>query len=240
MDETRIRYLEAMGITPWVTRGQPAGASAATDSPVAGETAPETDSGPVAPAGAIGELGWAALRARVRDCRDCALHQGRTQAVFGVGPEQSDWMIVGEGPGAEEDRKGEPFVGRAGQLLDGMLEALGLSRKTAYIANVVKCRPPENRDPKPEEAAACAGYLDRQIELLQPRLILAVGRVAAQRLLATDSALGKLREQVHRYGPRNVPVVVTYHPAYLLRRPGEKRKVWRDLLFAERTVRAGS
>jgi DNA polymerase len=240
MDETRIRYLEAMGITPWVTRGQPAGASAVTDSPVAGETAPETDSGPVAPAGAIGELGWAALRARVRDCRDCALHQGRTQAVFGVGPEQSDWMIVGEGPGAEEDRKGEPFVGRAGQLLDGMLEALGLSRKTAYIANVVKCRPPENRDPKPEEAAACAGYLDRQIELLQPRLILAVGRVAAQRLLATDSALGKLREQVHRYGPRNVPVVVTYHPAYLLRRPGEKRKVWRDLLFAERTMRAGS
>ena len=239
MDETRIRYLEAMGITPWVRRGQPAATAATGDLTGTVEPAPEAHPDADSPTEAVGELGWAALRAMVRDCRRCALHQGRTQAVFGVGPERADWMLVGEGPGAEEDRKGEPFVGRAGQLLDGMLEALGLSRETAYLANVVKCRPPENRDPRPEEAAACADYLDRQIELLQPRLILAVGRVAAQRLLATDSALGKLREQVHRYGPRNVPVVVTYHPAYLLRRPGEKGKVWRDLLFAERSMRDG-
>jgi DNA polymerase len=156
--------------------------------------------------------------------------------VFGVGPERTDWLVIGEAPGAEEDRQGEPFVGRAGQLLDAMLAALGLDRNTAYIANVLKCRPPNNRDPEPAEAERCAPFLDRQIALIRPRVILAVGRIAAQRLLGTDAPLGRLRGQVHAYGPERLPVVVTYHPAYLLRRPSEKGKVWRDLLFARRQL----
>jgi DNA polymerase len=146
-------------------------------------------------------------------------------------------MIIGEAPGAEEDRRGEPFVGRAGQLLDSMLRALGPGRGQVYIANVLKCRPPGNRDPRPEEAASCRPYLERQIELITPTLIIAVGRIAAQTLLETDQPLGKLRGRIHALGPRQWPVIVTYHPAYLLRSPGEKRKAWQDLLFARRTFR---
>lgn len=185
-------------------------------------------------------MNWEELRQTVAACQRCPLHQGRTQAVFGVGNPSADWMIIGEAPGAEEDRLGEPFVGRAGRLLDEMLKALGESRETVYIANVLKCRPPNNRDPSPEEAERCSPYLERQIALIRPRIILAVGRIAAQRLLQTDSPLGRMRGQVFRYGADQTPVVVTYHPAYLLRRPGEKGKAWRDLLLAAQVVEGQS
>lgn len=181
---------------------------------------------------------WDALRTEVLSCTKCALHQGRTQGVLGVGPRRADWMVIGEAPGAEEDRRGEPFVGRAGHLLDAMLHAIGLNRGTnVYIANVLKSRPPGNRDPKPEEVAACLPYLMRQIELLQPRLMLAVGRIAAQNLLSTDLSLGRLRGKVHHFGELNTPLIVTYHPAYLLRTPADKSKAWEDLKFARSVFR---
>ena len=181
---------------------------------------------------------WDRLRSEVATCARCALHSSRTQGVFGVGNPQADWLVIGEAPGAEEDRRGEPFVGRAGQLLDAMLKAIGLSRETnVFIANVLKSRPPGNRDPKPEEVAACLPYLVRQIALMRPRLILAVGRIAAQNLLATDMSLGRLRGKVHHFGELNTPLVVTYHPAYLLRTPGDKRKAWEDLKFARDVFR---
>jgi uracil-DNA glycosylase family 4 len=176
---------------------------------------------------------WESLRSEVLACTKCALHASRTQGVFGVGNREAQWLVVGEAPGAEEDRRGEPFVGRAGHLLDAMLKAIGLSRgRNVYIANVLKSRPPGNRDPKPEEVAACLPYLMRQIELLKPRVMLAVGRIAAQNLLATDVPLGRLRGKVHHFGELNTPLIVTYHPAYLLRTPGDKRKAWEDLKFA--------
>jgi DNA polymerase len=150
-----------------------------------------------------------------------------------VGPKRADWLVIGEAPGAEEDRRGEPFVGAAGQLLDAMLRAIGLDRASnVYIANVLKSRPPGNRDPKPEEVAACLPYLLRQIALLRPKIMLAVGRIAAQNLLATQVPLGRLRGQVHHFGEFKTPLVVTYHPAYLLRTPADKRKAWEDLKFA--------
>ena len=152
---------------------------------------------------------------------------------MGVGPRRADWLVIGEAPGAEEDRRGEPFVGAAGQLLDAMLRAIGLDRKSnVYIANVLKSRPPGNRDPRPEEVAACLPYLVRQVALLEPQIMLAVGRIAAQNLLATDTSLARLRGRVHHFGERATPLVVTYHPAYLLRTPGDKRKAWEDLKFA--------
>jgi uracil-DNA glycosylase len=178
---------------------------------------------------------WQALTAEVLSCTKCQLHSTRTQGVFGVGNRRADWLIIGEAPGAEEDRRGEPFVGRAGQLLNAMLKAIGLDREQVFIANVLKSRPPNNRDPKPEEVAACLPYLMRQIALLQPRLMLAVGRIAAQNLLQTDMALGRLRSQVHTFGELNTPLIVTYHPAYLLRSPADKRKAWEDLKFARST-----
>lgn len=175
---------------------------------------------------------WQALRAEVSVCTRCELCQSRTQTVFGVGNRGADLLVIGEAPGAEEDRQGEPFVGRAGQLLNSMLRAMGNPRESVYIANVLKCRPPGNRDPGPQEVASCLPYLQRQVELIRPRLILAVGRIASQNLLATDTPIGRLRGQVHQFGPRPTPVIVTYHPAYLLRSPGEKRKAWIDLKFA--------
>ena len=178
------------------------------------------------------EAQWDALKSEVLSCKKCTLHSTRTQGVFGVGNRRADWLIIGEAPGAEEDRQGEPFVGRAGQLLNQMLRAIGLPRETVFIANVLKSRPPGNRDPKPDEVAACLPYLIRQIALLQPKLMLAVGRIAAQNLLATDVSLGRLRGQVHAFGELNTPLIVTYHPAYLLRTPADKRKAWEDLKFA--------
>jgi DNA polymerase len=184
-------------------------------------------------------LDWSALRAEVAACRACALCEGRTQTVFGSGHEQAHWMIVGEAPGEQEDRQGQPFVGAAGQLLDRMLAALQLTRSTegdqppaqrVYIANTLKCRPPRNRNPEPAETAQCAPFLARQIELLSPHLILAMGRFAAQALLKTDEPIGRLRGRVHRSQGR--PVVVTYHPAYLLRNPADKARAWEDLCLA--------
>jgi DNA polymerase len=184
----------------------------------------------------VSSLDWAALRAAVTACTACGLCKQRKQAVFGVGNEAAPWLFVGEGPGADEDEQGEPFVGQAGKLLDSMLAALGLKRgREAYIANVVKCRPPGNRTPTPEESAACAPFLDRQIDLIAPKLIVALGKTAALRLLRTEASLGSLRGQVHRY--RGTPLVVTYHPAYLLRNLPDKSKAWEDLLFARRELR---
>jgi DNA polymerase len=181
------------------------------------------------------EIHWDALKAEVLSCTKCTLHSTRTQGVFGVGNRRAEWLVIGEAPGAEEDRRGEPFVGRAGQLLNAMLAAIGLPREQVFIANVLKSRPPNNRDPKPDEVAACLPFLMRQIALLQPRLMLAVGRIAAQNLLATDMPLGRLRGQVHSFGELNTPLIVTYHPAYLLRTPADKRKAWEDLKFARST-----
>jgi DNA polymerase len=156
--------------------------------------------------------------------------------VFGVGNRQAELVVIGEAPGAEEDRQGEPFVGRGGQLLNSMLRAMGAPRQTVYIANLLKCRPPGNRDPGPEEVRSCQPYLQRQIELLRPQVLLAVGRIAAQNLLATDTPIGKLRGIVHRYGTQGTPLIVTYHPAYLLRSPTEKRKAWNDLRLARQEL----
>lgn len=172
------------------------------------------------------------LQEQVKTCKECALHQSRTQTVFGAGNTQSDWFIIGEAPGSEEDVKGEPFVGRAGQLLNSMLLAMGLPRNEIFIANILKCRPPNNRDPKTDEVDACRKYLKRQLELIKPKIILALGRIAAQNLLKLDIPIGKMRGNSYLYPNSNLPVVVTYHPAYLLRSPREKRKVWGDLKFA--------
>lgn len=200
-----------MGIDVWVPRG-------AADSPIA-------DAGPCA-AG----MDWDELRQAVSGCTRCELSGSRTQTVFGVGDPAADWMIIGEAPGAEEDRRGEPFVGRAGQLLDEMLRAIGLARDKVFIANILKCRPPNNRDPKAAEMAACRDYLMQQIQLLQPKIILAVGRIAAQSLLESDDPVGRMRGRVNDFD--GVPLVVTYHPAYLLRSPSQKQKSWDDLCLA--------
>jgi len=182
------------------------------------------------------EQRWIALKKAVPACTACGLHKGRAQTVFGVGDEQADWMLVGEAPGAEEDRLGEPFVGQAGRLLDSMLAALGMKRgENVYIANVLKCRPPGNRNPEPEEVARCTPHLVEQIALIEPKLIVAMGRFAAQTLLDTDATIASLRGRVHRYA--GVPLVVTYHPAYLLRNLPDKSKAWEDLLFARKTLR---
>lgn len=180
---------------------------------------------------------WHKLQMRVEACVRCELHHHRTHTVFGVGNKKASWLVVGEAPGAEEDRQGKPFVGRAGQLLNAMLLAIGLSREEIYIANILKCRPPKNRDPNYEEVTNCEPYLERQIELLNPRIILAVGRVAAQNLLKSEKPIGRMRGRVYNYGKSSIPVVVTYHPAYLLRSPGDKRKAWKDLLLALHTLK---
>jgi len=216
----REQYLEAIGIDVWVPRSPPV----VDDVPAAVPTLSE----PAVPEQEI----WQSLRAEVRACTRCALCRTRTQTVFGVGEQRAELMIIGEAPGQDEDAQGEPFVGRAGQLLNSMLRAMGYPRETVYIANMLKCRPPNNRNPAPAEVAACGSYLERQIGLVRPRLILAVGGIAAQNLLATDTPVGRLRGQIHRLGERATPLIVTYHPAYLLRSPGEKRKVWTDLKFA--------
>ena len=180
---------------------------------------------------------WLELRREVATCTRCDLHNNRTQTVFGVGDINADWLIIGEAPGAEEDRQGEPFVGRAGKLLNSMLLAIGLQREQVFIANILKCRPPNNRDPKPEEVVCCESYLKKQIEWIQPKIILALGRVAAQNLLKVETPIGKMRGQCYEYPDPKVPVVVTYHPAYLLRSPREKRKSWQDLQLAMQVYR---
>lgn len=191
---------------------------------------------PVVPIGELRDSDWPTLEASIRACQACGLCRQRRQAVPGVGDRQADWLFIGEGPGAEEDAQGEPFVGAAGKLLDNMLLAIGLKRgENVYIGNAVKCRPPNNRPPDPAELATCRPYLERQIELLQPKLIVLLGRTAVQSLLASEEALGTLRGRVHRY--REIPVVVTYHPTYLLRTLQDKAKAWEDLCLARRTMR---
>ncbi|MGA9852653.1 MAG: uracil-DNA glycosylase [Gammaproteobacteria bacterium] len=228
MDAQRAQYLRDLGITAWERRER------LNDSQAASPVEP-----PGLPSGsrdaAIAVMDWPALEQAVKVCTACGLRAGCTQTVFGVGNRQADWLVIGEAPGADEDKQGEPFVGRAGQLLNSMLLAIGLKREQVYIANILKCRPPGNRDPKPEEAELCRPFLVRQIALIQPKLILAVGRIAAQNLLNTDTPIGRLRGHVHRVN--DIPVVVTYHPAYLLRSPGEKRKSWADLQFAVRVLK---
>ena len=207
----RQEVLAEMGLAPvWRLRSQP------------------TEAKPAEP-------GWIEIKQAVPACTACGLHKTRTQTVFGVGDENADWMLIGEAPGAEEDRLGDPFVGQAGKLLDNMLAAIDLSRsKNVYIANVLKCRPPGNRNPEPEEVAKCTPFLKTQIALIQPKLIIAMGRFAAQTLLASDASIASLRGTVYRY--EGVPLIVTYHPAYLLRNLPDKSKAWADLVFAKKTM----
>jgi len=228
-DNLRRQYLDAMGIPVWERRALSVAPSA--DATVRITAAPTAA---VMPRPAATSSDWAALEEAVRSCTKCALHSTRTQTVFGVGNRKAQWMFVGEAPGADEDRQGEPFVGAAGKLLNAMLAALGLKREEVFIANVLKCRPPNNRDPQADEVEQCEPYLIRQIELIQPKLIVALGRHAAHSLLKTDLALARLRGQPQSY--QNIPLVVTYHPAYLLRTPSDKRKAWEDLRRARRII----
>jgi DNA polymerase len=232
MKAQRREYLQALDLQPWVLRGAPA---IRADAPPPCGATPDATSDATPDAA----LAWAPLRARVAACTRCGLSATRTQTVFGVGDPGAQWLIVGEAPGAEEDRQGEPFVGRAGQLLNSMLRAVGLAREAVFIANVLKCRPPGNRDPTPAEAGACLPYLERQIALIGPKIILVVGRIAAHNLLGSDAPLGSLRQRTHAFGAARVPVVVTYHPAYLLRSPTEKRKAWDDLKYAREVAARG-
>jgi uracil-DNA glycosylase family 4 len=257
--EHQQAVLRAMGLRVWgpaATEAVLAGSEVPAD--VAASTMPEPQAAHPAPppalrqapmpaSGAVPDvatLDWPALRAAVADCRACSLCQTRRQTVFGIGSPSAHWMVVGEAPGEHEDRQGEPFVGAAGQLLDRMLAALDLTRdsqgddpaRQVYIANTLKCRPPGNRNPAPEELARCEPFLQRQIALVQPRIILAMGRFAVQSLLRSDAPIGKLRGQVHQY--QGVPLVVTYHPAYLLRNLPDKAKAWADLCLAAETAGA--
>ncbi len=217
-----------MGIEVWVPRrdgvpGRETGPASAADEEAVAVDGPCAD--------------WETLERTIRSCRRCELAERRTQVVIGRGSRHADWFVIGEAPGAEEDRQGRPFVGPAGQLLDRMLASIGLGEDEVYIANTVKCRPPGNRDPRDEEVGACHDYLLAQIALTGPRLLLVVGRVAAQTLLATDAPLSRLRGRVHRHAETGLPLVVTYHPAYLLRSPREKERAWQDLCLARRTAR---
>ena len=214
-EHQRRAYLQAMGIDVWLPRHAPE------------PNAPEHAAGD---SDATSRMDWDELRHCVQQCTRCELSRSRTQTVFGVGSRDADWMIVGEAPGAEEDRRGEPFVGRAGQVLDEMLRAIGQRRDSVFISNILKCRPPNNRDPRPVEAKSCRDYLERQIALVQPKIILAVGKIAAQNLLGSDDPVGRMRGRPHDLN--GIPLVVTYHPAYLLRSPSQKRKSWQDLCLA--------
>lgn len=246
----RDEMLREMGLTP-VWRLRVAASQPETAVPAVGhigepDVAPHMPStAPSAPAPApaladerratIMKMDWQALKARVAGCVDCKLHEQRNQTVFGVGDQNAEWLFVGEGPGADEDQQGEPFVGQAGKLLDNMLAAIKLKRgENVYIANVVKCRPPGNRNPAPEESGQCEPYLKRQIELIRPRLIVALGKTAAVNLIGRDASIASLRGKAHDY--MGIPLIVTYHPAYLLRTLPDKAKAWADLCFAVATM----
>ncbi len=203
-------YCQALGIQPWELRKKQTATVESSD--------------------------WEMLRQAVAQCTACSLHQTRTQTVFGVGNREASLMLIGEAPGFHEDQQGEPFVGRAGQLLTAMLKAMGFERKEVYIANILKCRPPNNRDPQPIEVQTCTPFLEQQIKLVSPKLLVAVGRIAAHYLLKTKSSLESVRNKVHQYGEDNTPLIVTYHPAYLLRNPVDKKKAFLDLQFVRRTL----
>ena len=245
----RERYLEEMGLGPvWRLRGRAAEAPEPVPAPKI-EPRPAVRRPPPVPglnagvkvdladdrAARILKMEWPELKSAVQSCTACGLRKTCTQTVFGVGDEQADWLLVGEAPGAEEDQRGEPFVGQAGRLLDNMLAAIGLKRgENVYICNVLKCRPPGNRNPEPFEVAQCSPHLLRQLELIKPKLILAMGRFAVQTLLGTEASIASLRGRLHRY--QGVPLIVTYHPAYLLRNLPDKAKAWEDLCFARGTI----
>jgi DNA polymerase len=249
MEQRRQQYLKAMGLTLWQRRSvgdargegesQEAMEGAHREAPEISRVQPDPIEQTMSDrdASKSTQLDWQGLQESVKACRACELRAGCTQTVFGVGNPQAELLVIGEAPGADEDRQGEPFVGRAGQLLNGMLLAMGYKREAVFIANIVKCRPPNNRDPKPEEALSCEPYLLRQIELIKPKVILSVGRISAQNLLKTDITVGKLRGRIHRFGSEGIPLVVTYHPAYLLRSPEQKGKAWQDLLLALSALR---
>ena len=244
MSSDREQILREMGLGPvWKLRAAavtPPGEELVATTAALPELLPDaipSSAAAIAAATAPVPMAWDELAATVAACRQCRLCEMRKQAVLGVGDVNADWLFVGEGPGAEEDQRGEPFVGQAGKLLDSMLAAIGLKRgEDVYIANAVKCRPPENRTPTPEEAAACKPYLERQIELIQPKLIVALGRPAAQTLLQAEVKIGAARGKLHDY--RGIPLIVTYHPAYLLRTLQDKAKAWEDLCFMRRTMQA--
>lgn len=233
MKHRRDEMLKEMGLTPvWRLREfAPEPVAAEVDAPQASDSSLAEDDRRAG----IMRMDWSELKASVAACTACPLHAKRNKTVFGVGDENADWLFVGEGPGAEEDAQGEPFVGQAGKLLDNMLAAINLKRgHNAYIANVVKCRPPGNRNPESAEALACEPYLHRQIELLQPKLIVALGKVAAVNLLAREASVASMRGKLHQY--RGIPLIVTYHPAYLLRTLSDKAKAWADLCYAVETM----
>ena len=247
--ERQQALLRGIGLRVWSPPATSAttAAVAAVTPESSTEPAPQVPRPSQAPTSSVTSLDWPALRQAVSECRACGLCTSRTQTVFGVGHEQAYWMVVGEAPGEQEDLSGEPFVGAAGQLLDRMLAALQLTRSTdgpeppaqrVYIANTLKCRPPRNRNPAPEEMRQCEPFLLRQIDLLQPRMILAMGRFAVQALLRSSDPIGKLRGRVHRY--HGVPLVVTYHPAYLLRSLTDKARAWEDLCLAASVVQSGA
>jgi len=263
MSANNLEYLKALEIDVWVPREAPSDQqdvvavnvesqspqviAAATTASTIGETEsaylPSETIEPeqkVTPSYGVSTFNWQELEQAVNNCSLCELAQSRTQTVFGVGNQKADLLIIGEAPGADEDRQGEPFVGKAGQLLNAMLKAIGFARNEVYIANILKCRPPNNRDPKADEAQLCASYLQRQIELIQPKLILALGRIAAQRLLDSSTTLARMRGQVFHLESNNTPVMVTYHPAYLLRSPAEKAKSWDDLKACKRFIVAAN
>ncbi len=247
MDNRQSAILDIIGLTRWVPRKHSLADSLADPGQEATDhsetlregSASGTKAVPIStPLLPIEEMDWTSLESTIRVCTNCDLHERRTHAVVGTGNRQASWLIIGEAPGEQEDLQGEPFVGRAGVLLNNMLKAVGLDRTAVYIANVVKCRPPANRDPRPEETSACYAYLQRQISLIRPEMILLIGRIAAQNLLKTNIAVGRLRGKVHFLAEGNIPMIVTYHPAYLLRRPSEKQKAWEDLKLAMETVSA--
>ena len=228
----RLAYLHALGITSWQLRGSQSD-TLTSGQDQSQEQASRVESEVEVNTHELALMDLAALRNHVNHCQICELHQTRKQTVFGEGHHTVDWLVIGEAPGADEDRQGQPFVGPAGQLLNQMLRAIGLTREEIFITNILKCRPPNNRDPKVDEVQSCRAYLNRQIQLLEPKIILCLGRIAAHALLDTDTAIGKMRGQLYHLSDQNkVPIVVTYHPAYLLRSPKEKRKVWQDLKLA--------
>jgi DNA polymerase len=235
------QYLKAMDIEIWIRRNIPQKIPTTTREEVSMSVPSPPEPSPqnlknkpkVSP---VHLLNWEELQNRVNSCTACELHKSRTQTVFGIGNHQADLMLIGEAPGADEDAQGEPFIGRAGQLLNAMIYSINLKREDLYIVNVVKCRPPNNRNPHIDEMACCKGFLQRQIALIKPKLIVAFGRVAAHHLLTTDTAIGKLRGQLFEYGDTKIPLIATYHPAYLLRRLTEKRHAWQDLQFILQTL----
>jgi uracil-DNA glycosylase family 4 len=223
MDATKLRYLNAMSIQAWQLKESLPSVVAASENRVLAPVLAQTTD-------------WESLRLAVQSCTACGLDKTRTQTVFGIGNPLADLMIIGEAPGFNEDKQGEPFVGRAGQLLTAMLQAIGFERENVYIANILKCRPPNNRDPQVEEVNLCTPFLQKQIALVQPKLLLAVGRIAAHYLLNSKAPLPQLRNITHQYGSLNTPLIITYHPAYLLRNPKDKGKAYEDLQLTYRLL----